>query len=296
MKIVKIKGGLGNQMFQYAFALLLRKISNDHILLDFSSFKDLGRDLVRKPRILKFKIQLGIANKNVVSELKIFNNNHNFLSLRYKIFTLFEILFNKKYFFEKNRKHTEIKSIKHYSYFDGYWQSWKIVDKVKRELLNDFDKYEEISTASNKFIQKIRNENAVFVGIRMGDYKKDKRMIDHFGSFNEDYYLRAMQYLSNKIDSPKFYIFSNDISWVKDNMKFDGFNVKYREENEVVNDFEELIIMRNFKHAIIVNSTFYWWGAWLIKNKKKIVLAPKKWFNDNKPIDIICPDWITIDR
>ena len=56
------------------------------------------------------------------------------------------------------------------------------------------------------------------------------------------------------------------------------------------------MIMRNFKHAIIVNSTFYWWGAWLIKNKKKIVLAPNKWFSDNKPIDIISPDWITIDR
>ena len=95
------------------------------------------------------------------------------------------------------------------------------------------------------------------------------------------------------IPTSKFYIFSNDIEWVKSNMNFDQ-KVTYFDNKNGIDDFEELFIMASCKHAIIPNSTFHWWGARMISNPEKIVICPEKWFADNKKIDIIPPSWIRI--
>ena len=98
------------------------------------------------------------------------------------------------------------------------------------------------------------------------------------------------------VNNPVFYIFSNDIGWVKKNLDLDRYRVVYRENENIIDDFEELQLMASCKHSIIGNSTFHWWGAWLINNPDKIIVAPKRWFFDNKPIDIVPPTWIRIDE
>lgn len=287
MKIVKLKGGLGNQMFQYAFAKCLEKHTQDVVKLDWSAYKD-KTDEIRTPRLNKFNISLSPACNEDLKEVCLFSHSGDSQSFLYKVKIYMEKMLNKKYYFEKNRSPISIDEIIDKKYFDGYWQSWLYVKEVEQELMKDFNVREELSEKTRLTIEKINKENAVFVGVRRGDYLKEQ---SHYGSFSLDYYKRSMDYILEKIDSPVFYIFSNDIEYCKNNFNFDKYNIVFREKNDQVDDFEELMIMSNCKHAIIVNSTFNWWGARLIKNSNKIVCCPEKWFFDDAPIDIIPPEW-----
>lgn len=291
MKIVKLKGGLGNQMFQYSFALLLQSISSDEVKIDLSYFKGTRDDDVRIPRIQKFSLSLEDASSEDIAQICHFSHNGNPLSLKYKAVNYLEWKLNPKYYFETNRAYVDPEGIKKYVYFDGYWQSYKYVDKIKEMLSSDFIPNYNISKKTLEFINKISNEESVFIGVRKGDY--DSRPT-HYGSFSSTYYNRAISYISERIDNPVFYIYSNDVSWCKENIDWKGHNVTYREKEDQVDDFEELMTMKSCKHAIIVNSTFNWWGAYMISNPNKIVCCPQKWFFDGKPIDIIPDNWIRI--
>lgn len=292
MRIVKIKGGLGNQMFQYAFAKLVEKETGDVVKLDFSAFNDNDKDQVRIPRLLRFSIDLQIATKDEIRESCLFFHKGNSLSTSYRLWILLESLVNGKYYFEKNRAYRNIDLLKDKKYFDGYWQSYKYIDKIKPLLENTFVPRDALSERTCQWIQKVSNENSVFVGIRKGDYTNE---IKHYGSFDNDYYLKAMKYIADRIQNPVFYIFSNDIEWCKKNMDFQKYNVFFREKKDQTDDFEELLLMSSCRNAIIVNSTYHWWGAEMIKNPEKIICAPSKWFFDNKPIEIIRPEWICIN-
>ena len=141
-------------------------------------------------------------------------------------------------------------------------------------------------------MEQMQKENAVFIGVRKGDYAADKKSIEHYGNFDSQYYLAAMKTIASKVENPKFYVFSNDVEWCKKNLDWGGYNIFYREPEQQTDDFEELMLMSSCKHAIIVNSTYNWWGAYLIKNPDKIVCCPKKWFFDDAPIDIVPDSWI----
>ena len=104
-----------------------------------------------------------------------------------------------------------------------------------------------------------------------------------------------MSYIAKRLYDPVFYVFSNDVQWCKEHLKWDDFNVQYREQEQQVSDLEEFFIMQSCRNAIIINSTFHWWAAYLIDNPDKIVIHPSKWFFDNKPIDIYHPDWVTVE-
>ena len=103
-----------------------------------------------------------------------------------------------------------------------------------------------------------------------------------------------MAYMDARVENPVYYIFSNDIEWCKKNIVWGVRDVRFREKEMQTNDFEELILMSSCKHAIIVNSSFNWWGATLIRNIEKIVCCPEKWWFDDKPIDIIPENWVRI--
>jgi len=293
MRIVRLKGGLGNQMFQYSYALLLKKSTGEKVYLDFSSYKALEADNIRVPRIVKFNISLAAASSEDISQICKLKHNRNSQTFLYRVGIFIERIINSKYFIEPNRSYITPSSIINYLYFDGYWQSWKYVDEVVDILEEEFVPKQELSNSTACSIDAIKNENAVFVGVRRGDYCEER---SHYGSFESGYYERAMSYIDSKINSPVYYIFSNDIEWCKKYINWGNHNIIFRETQSQIDDFEELMIMKACKHAIIVNSTFYWWGAKLIANKDKIVCCPTKWFFDNKPIDIIPIDWVRIEN
>ena len=290
--LIKVKGGLGNQLFQYAFAMLMKRITGKEVKLDMMSFDGVLDDPIRRPRLLKFKTSIPMASAEDINALCCFKHTGNMMSLRYRVSVFFESLFNRGYYREVNRAYIDPHSICEYSYYDGYWQSWRYPNEIWDELRLDLTPSYDIHPETKKMISLVGQTNSVFLGVRRGDYTQE---IKHYGSFGNNYYRSAMKYIYERVKDPVFYVFSNDISWVKENIDFSSFNVIFREKEEIVDDFEDLLIMSSCKHSIIINSTYHWWGARLNDNPNKIVIAPRKWFFDNKPIDIIPPHWIRMD-
>ena len=145
----------------------------------------------------------------------------------------------------------------------------------------------------NKLREILDYSNTVAVHVRRGDYKK------HCSVLPAEYYNRAVERINGLIDNPLFCIFSDEIEWVKKNMKFEGKCFYVNEDHKLTN-FEELIVMSCCKHDIIANSTYSWWGAWLNNNEKKIVIGPNEWFlsksvlNANKGLTIMPESWIRL--
>lgn len=298
MKIVRFKGGLGNQMFQYAFLRLLQiKYELDDVKADFSDYSKIKGDNIRIPRIFDMQITVDEAVQSELDRVRKFSYAGTPLSLQYKMKLLVEVIINTRYYFEWDRKYRDIDKIIRNSYFDGYWQSWKYLVDIENILRNEFCAKKEISQMSQIAIERYQNCNSVFIGVRRGDYLTNKKMIKHYGGIDFDYYKRAINYISARISNPTFIFFSNDIEWVKENMTRETLSIEkgaieYREEQDIYSDFEELYVMSSCKNAIITNSTFNFWGAWLIDNPEKIVVAPGEWFKDGKKIDIVPEQWI----
>jgi hypothetical protein len=223
-----------------------------------------------------------------------FKHRGDSLSLLYKVGIYAEKTFNKKYFFEPDRAFIDPLSLLDHSYFDGYWQSYKYIAEICDIISEEFVPNYQLSEKTLHAMAEMSKENAVFIGVRKGDYTADKKSIAHYGNFDSAYYLAAMKIIAKKVANPKFYIFSNDVEWCKENLDWGDYNIEYREPEQQTDDFEELMLMSSCKHAIIVNSTYNWWGAYLIKNPDKIVCCPEKWFFDDAPIDIIPNEWIKV--
>lgn len=289
MKIVKYKGGLGNQMFQYAFGRGLQENHQQQVASDLSIyFQD---NEIKKTEILKYDIRLEIADKGTLDKILLFQNNLEIFELGKKIQSGLEAVFNKNYYLEYSRAWRNPEDLLKYSYYDGYWQSWRYLTGIEEKLKKEFQLKGKIGQKSQYAIAEYSGINSVMVGIRRGDYLQERK---HYGIYGQEYYLHCMDYITDQIKDPIFVIFSNDIEWVKNNMDFKNNKVIYRTKELQDSDAEELIVMASCQHFIIVNSTYQWWGAWLSKNPEKIVLVPDKWFADNKPIDIVPPGWIRI--
>lgn len=293
MKIVRIKGGLGNQMFQYAFAKLVEHLTDTIVKLDMSDYESLLNDPIRSPRLLCFNLSLPIAEKTELKKYWLTPHKGNTFSSIFKLQLLIEKWFNRKYYLETNRAFVDPARILKYDFFDGYWQSHKYLSAINGEIKKDFVSKEKISEKSAAYIDAYKNDNVTFVGIRKGDYLAE---INHYGVLSNDYYLRGMEYIESHCPGSTFCVFTNDVEWCKQNLDFKDFRVDYREKYMQVNDFEELLIMSSCKNAIISNSSFNWWGAYLIDNPNKIVICPKEWFTDYEPINIIPEEWVRIER
>lgn len=296
MKIIKLKGGLGNQMFQYAFAKYVEKKSGDISILDFSAYAELLNDEIRKPRLLKFNISSLVANDRQIKQATMLKHEGNSLSFQYKVKIFLEAVFNPKYYFEwKRGVFISLPGIKKHGYFDGYWQSIEYIEPIKEQLFREFTPNYELSDKAKQQIVEMQGHDSVFVGIRKGDYTANANARNHYGVITNSYYLKAMELISSKVESPVFHIFSNDIEWCKQNLDFKNYKVVFRNKEMQTDDFEELMIMSSCKHAIISNSTFNWWGAYLIKNPNKKIVCPLRWFNDDTPINIIPEKWSKIE-
>ena len=293
MKIVRIKCGLGNQMFQYAFAKLLKRVTGDEVKLDFSAFdfSSCLNDRIHKPRLLNFNLALPLASKEEIEQLCLFKHEGNAMSKVYQIKIIAEGLLNRKYCFKQEPTLCSPEDMKKYSFFDGYWQDWTLVDSVMSELDKEFSLAEEISEKSKKKLEHINSVNSVFLGVRRGDYLK---CVSKFGIFGQKYYDKAMEVVAEKVENPVFFIFSDDITWVKENLDFSQYNIVYI--TDTVDDFEDYVLMSNCKHSIISNSTYQWWGARRYEYPGKLVVAPKKWFADGTSVNIVPDRWIKIEN
>lgn len=288
MIIAKLKGGLGNQMFQYAVGLAVVLKNNEELKLDATGYDDIrhvNSDTPRKYRLFAFNISGSLAT---VEEVIRYRNPFGIFSRGLRFFNQ-RIL--KNYYPDY---HPDLFNRK-YKYIEGYFQSEKNFIDIKDRVIEEFTLKKEFE--SEEFLQernKINKTKSVSIHIRRGDYVNDKTTNNYFGTCSKEYYKKAIKIMKSKIDSPVFYFFSDDIEWVK--KEFGEQENFHFTSNPKLQDYEELILMSLCAHNIIANSSFSWWGAYLNQNENKIVIAPKKWVAvEPDPHPSIIPDsWIRL--
>lgn len=286
MIVVKLKGGLGNQMFQYATGLAVTLAQKEELKLDTTGYDDpryVSANTPRQYRMFPFNLSSGIATPKEVKKYKyplsIFSKGMRFINFR--ILKRHNVDFDASYFKKAHR------------YVEGYFQSEKNFLSIKDKVLKEFTLQKE----SEDFLlekNKIDRTRSVSVHIRRGDYVSDLKTYIVHGVCSREYYERAMALMRSKTENPIFYFFSDDIDWVKKEFG-EHPDFKYV-SNTKLGDYEELMLMASCAHNIIANSSFSWWGSYLNQNPSKIVIAPKRWVNkspDPHP-NIIPESWARV--
>jgi hypothetical protein len=180
------------------------------------------------------------------------------------------------------------------SYLSGYWQSEKYFHKVAETIRSDFSFTNPLSQLNVSWANKIAACQAVSLHVRRGDYVADLKTNANHGVLLLDYYRASIDVIAARVTAPEFFIFSDDISWVKAQLKID-FPCHYIDHNQGKDSYNDMRLMSLCKHHIIANSSFSWWGAWLNRSPEKIVIAPKQWFaNAQRPTDLLPQAWISL--
>lgn len=285
MIITNLKGGLGNQMFQYALGRKLSLHNNDQIKLDISGYP---RQNLRSYRLDAFNIVENIAR---AEEIKKFKYPYGILSMAWRRFS-FKIL--RRFHIGWEPRLLAKLEKKQNVYLDGFWQSYRYLEDVVDVIKKDFTLKEPLEKVCPELIHQIEATNSISLHIRRGDYVADTKTQKHHGSCSLDYYRQAVDLVAKKVVNPTFFIFSDGIDWVKNNLSI-SHPVIYV-SNPELQDYHELILMSLCHHNIIANSSFSWWGAWLNDHSDKIVISPSRWVNNNsvKIDDLIPPTWIKI--
>lgn len=288
MIVVKLSGGLANQMFQYAFAKRASINCKTRVKFDITIYD--------KPWMQAHEyFQLGIFQNIPLN----FSNRHRIFF--YKRKTLFKSSILLKWYksflvlniVEENEfsyKPEKLSECTRNSYIDGYWQSEKYFIEIRSILLNEFS-FPVLTKQNKTILEKILNTNSVSVHVRRGDFLNN---LAH-GSCSLEYYSYAIKKIRELVESPFFFFFSDDIHWVKQNMESNN-NITFIDWNFGVESYNDMHLMSLCKHNIIANSSFSWWGAWLNQNPNKIVIAPKKWFNQRNwdTSNLLPPNWLCL--
>jgi hypothetical protein len=277
MIVVRLCGGLGNQMFQYAMGMGLSRRYNKKLVLDLSGFK---HDDLRDYELCLFNISNNIEYK---SSNNIFFN----LLRRANILKFFP-----DYYLERGFGYDSNIIVKEKLYLEGYFQSEKYFQFIRAELLREFSISKDLSPNTLKTQDCIlSSRNSVSLHIRRGDFISNYKTKSFHGNLSVEYYDRAIQFIESKVSAINLFIFSDDIEWAKNNIRHK--NTFFVENNKEKICHEDIYLMSLCDSNIIANSTFSWWGAWLNKNPDKIIIAPKKWFNDQsiRTDDLIPEFW-----
>lgn len=279
MIITKLIGGLGNQMFQYAAGRQIAVANNTQLKLDITGYDHQVGITPREYGLGVFNIQAAPAGKS-----EIWRHRLTMAILRHHKIQQKDI-----------HNIRQFLTLPDNSYLEGYWGSEKYFSDIEDIIRKDFTPKNKPDKATIELIQRIKNCNSVSVHVRRSDYVMDKKTHDFHGVCGLGYYKKSILLITKKVTNPSFFIFSDDPNWCKVNLRLQSSTI-YVTHNLGNKDYEDVRLMSTCKHNIIANSSFSWWGAWLNKNKDKIVIAPKKWFREPSinTKDLIPQSWIKI--
>jgi len=294
MIIARLIGGLGNQLFQYAFARSVSSRLKTDFLLDASPFHTYYK--LHKYSLGHFNIKELFAKDSdffgfvwLRNRQKIFDASYTRLRLKSKLMPFYypEQMFHfDPSVFSKNK-----------TYFDGFWQTEKYFQEIAPELRKEITLKKPFSEYSQNIFEQIKKTPAVSLHVRRADYVTDPQANLIFGACSMEYYQRAIAHVTRHEPSPHFFVFSDDHAWAVENFKSLPYPVTCV-KNTAEKNYEDLMLMSSCDHNIIANSTFSWWSAWLNQNKNKVVIAPKQWFNTKKTTtdtkDVIPDSWIKL--
>ncbi|AOC95288.1 Glycosyl transferase family 11 [Flavobacterium anhuiense] len=289
MDVIVIFNGLGNQMSQYAFYLQKKKINpstylisfcKDHNGLEINSIFNITwkNTLINKSLYFLFRILIADRFKLITVPLK-------------KLLTQMGCsVINEDYDYNFNSEY--LKPSKGITFYFGGWHNEKYFIDSKDEILDSFSFSKDVDEITTSLVQEMANYESVSIHVRRGDYLNAAN-INLFGKVcTKEYFEKAIDLMNEKVKTPHYYIFSNDIGWVKENFNLE--RVTYVTHNSGINSWRDMFLMSSCKHNIIANSSFSWWGAWLNKNNNNTVLSPTKFLNSDKVSDIYPANWTKI--
>jgi hypothetical protein len=292
MIIGKILGGLGNQMFQYAATRSLSIRKGVPFCLDVKQFS--GYKLHQGFEINTiFDCNSHLANKDDISNVLGWQSRSIFRKLlSYPAMSGFRSTsWIQEPYFKFWNGFFDLPSS---CYLDGYWQSEKYFESVQDLIRNDFCFRLPMNQQNALIANKIENSRAISLHVRRGDYIANPNANEIHGVCSVEYYRMAMEQMAAQIESPRFFVFSDDMEWVRQNL-----DIEYQHElvdhNKGSESYNDMRLMSMCQHHIVANSTFSWWGAWLNPRREKVVIAPKKWFARRDDADDLIPSsWITL--
>jgi Glycosyl transferase family 11 len=289
--IVRIEGGLGNQLFQYAAARSLADRIGSELALDI---RGLSVNEGRKFQLDLYQIRAEIANEGELSLLPDPRKSRvgrlqSYLSHRLPLIFSHPVFWPRDFSFDEN-----FYKIESPVYMVGYWQSEKYFVWNKNNLKKDF-RLKSLNPIIIPIANEIQKVNSISLHVRRGDYLSNESANKIHGLCSLYYYEKAIHEIRKRVAEPKLFIFSDDLAWARENIKTD-IPISFVDVATIENGYLDLELMRLCKHHIIANSSFSWWGAWLGESKGQTVYAPSAWFADSETnsVDIVPAHWIRL--
>lgn len=287
--IIRLVGGLGNQLYQYALGRSLSLRSGHPMLLDR---RNVFRDSFRNYELSVFNIQEEYADllTHWCTRRAASNRSGKLFRTLCPLAWNYKIIQDKEAGFDPSilnlKKGTLV--------LEGYWQSFKYFEPYQDVIRTELTFKKRPNTQNAQIIDEIEDVNSIAVHIRRGDYITNPKNAS-LGTCPLEYYQKANDFIEQHVKKPHFYIFTDDPEWAKGNLTFSG-PTKVVDYNLGKADYEDFRLMTHCKHFIIANSSFSWWGAWLARYPNKTVIAPMNWFKiDNfPPEDRIPGEWLRL--
>lgn len=293
MVIVRLMGGLGNQMFQYAAARRLALVHGLPLKLDISWY---ARWPDRVYALHPLNIAEAFATPDELREITG-SEKRGIGALVFRLRRRFKIRYEWTWIHERGLSPVDRRVFEPRArvYLDGYWQSEQYFSDVGDTIRREFTSKAPLDASNREIAQQIAATDSVSVHVRRGDYVADPRASLVRSVCTPDYYRRCVARIAERLANPHLFLFSDDPQWVADNLRFELPTVLVS-RHPSRGDCDELRLMSACRHHIIANSSFSWWGAWLQPRDDKLVLAPRRWMNDPRADDhdVVPAGWIRV--
>lgn len=290
MIYLPVQGGLGNQMFFYAFKIYLnnRKHKVKFLWYYYISTKqhygiELGTAFYIDLDFTKAEQYIDLGNR-----LRAIKVRRILTAILHKIYSLLFRTINQTtpYSFES----VDCLTLSNNILLVGFWQNAKYYEECRTQILSAF-RFRIPETWNSISHTKILATESVSIHVRRGDYL-NKEFSDLNVIVGPNYYDKAIAYIKSKLANPHFFIFTDDIPWCEEN--FVGTEYTIVSENRNRDSYLDMYMMSSCKHNVIANSSFSWWGAWLNKNNGNIVIAPSMWTKSIRSQSVCPSNWTLI--
>ncbi len=288
--MIRLVGGLGNQLFQYAAARAVALRSEAELLLDLSWFATASdRQFALAPLCISARILEGVPPEGVGARF--------FRKVLHRIAKRTDESWQGRPIFREKHYHFDpaMLDVRAPVCLDGYFQSEKYFLDYREQIASELRVATHPGDLAQEILARMRVHDAICVHVRRGDYVANSSTKAFHGVCSMDYYYQGLRIVSEGLQNPHCYVFSDDPEWVRANFS-PAFPVSIVDIHGPHEAHEDLRLMAACKHFVIANSSLSWWGAWLGSHPQKRVVAPKDWFQSdaNDPKDLIPDHWVRI--
>jgi hypothetical protein len=291
MIITQLNGGLGNQMFQYAAGRSLACSLHAELKLDISAFRT---DTFRHYNLSAYNITENFTNESDLESVRrplpwMIRHPAEAWRFMHRRNPTIRYVRESRFSFDPG-----IPALPDNIYLEGYWQSEKYFKQIEPLIRREFRLRNPPGVIVRDLADRIGESPSVSIHVRRGDFASNPATNATHGVCSTGYYQQAIDKISCKDDDTRFWIFSDDPAWVKENITIDRPSCCISDHH--LKDYEEMYLMSCCRHHIIANSSFSWWGAYLGSHPGKTVITPKRWFKktDIVTTDLLPESWIQL--